>query len=126
MPILSRLAAIVVLLPFFLSGCQERAAAPQAASTTTSTDADEEAQIRQNLAQLSPEDRKLAQAQKFCAIEGDNRLGAMGKPVKIVMAGEPVFLCCKGCSQDAQKHPAQTLARVRELRKKHGSPFVGM
>ena len=36
-----------------------------------------------NLAKLGEEDRKIAEEQKFCAIETGNRLGAMGKPVMV-------------------------------------------
>src|SRR5262249_3435145 len=57
----------------------------------------DEAKIKANLAKLSPEDRKAAEAQKWCAIETENELGAMGTPIKVVLKGEPVFLCCKMC-----------------------------
>src|SRR4051812_32238730 len=56
----------------------------------------EAAEIRESLAKLSAEDRKLAEAQKWCAIEDESRLGSMGVPMKILVKGEPVFLCCKG------------------------------
>ena len=85
--------------------------------------ADEEAEIKQNLAKLSDEDRKLAEAQKYCAIEDENRLGSMGVPVKIALKDskgkeQPVFLCCKGCKDDATKDPAATLAKVEKLKAK--------
>jgi len=79
---------------------------------------EEEAEIQANLAKLSPEDRKLAEAQKYCAIEDENRLGAMGPPVKILVKDQPVFLCCKGCTKQAQKDPDKTLAKVAELKTK--------
>ena len=47
--------------------------------------AEEEAEIKKNLAKLPDEDRKLAEAQKYCAIEDDNRLGSMGVLVRIVL-----------------------------------------
>jgi hypothetical protein len=47
------------------------------------------------------DDRKLAEEQKFCAIENDNRLGSMGTPVKVMVKDQPVFLCCKGCQKKA-------------------------
>jgi Cu/Ag efflux protein CusF len=79
---------------------------------------DEEAGIKESLAKLSPQDRKLAEAQKFCAVQGkESRLGSMGPPVKIMLKDEPVFLCCKGCTKEAQAHPEKTLARVKELKK---------
>jgi hypothetical protein len=85
--------------------------------------AEEEAEIKKNLAKLSDDDRKAAEAQKYCAIEDDNRLGSMGVPVKIVLKDskgkeQPVFLCCKGCKDDATKDPAATLAKVEKLKAK--------
>jgi len=82
------------------------------------TSADEEAEIKEELSKLSPEDRKLAEAQGYCAIESDNRLGVMGVPYKIMIKDQPVFLCCKGCAKDAQKDPEKTLATVKELKDK--------
>jgi hypothetical protein len=77
-----------------------------------------EAEIKANLAKLSPEDRKLAEAQKYCAVEDDNRLGEMGVPIKLTIKDQPVFLCCKGCKKDAEKDPDKTLAKVKELKAK--------
>jgi hypothetical protein len=57
---------------------------------------EEDAEISANLAQLSPEDRKLAEAQRICPVT-ENRLGSMGPPVKVALEGQPVFLCCDGC-----------------------------
>lgn len=84
---------------------------------------DKEAKIQANLAKLSPEDRKIAEEQKFCVIEPENRLGAMGKPIKVMLKGDdgqehPVFLCCKGCVKEAKAHPAETLAKLKEIKEK--------
>ena len=78
----------------------------------------DEAKIREALARLDPEDRRLAEAQRFCAVETENRLGSMGTPVKIEVKDQPVFLCCKGCRKRALADPDATLARVRELKAK--------
>jgi hypothetical protein len=77
-----------------------------------------EKEIKANLAKLSPEDRKLAEAQKYCAVENDDRLGEMGVPIKIMLKDQPVFLCCKGCKKEAEKDPDKTLAKVKELKAK--------
>src|SRR5829696_8334462 len=60
---------------------------------------DEEAAIQASLAKLGPEDQKLAEQQRFCAVENDSRLGSMGPPVKVMLKEQPVFLCCKGCTK---------------------------
>jgi hypothetical protein len=81
-------------------------------------DKKDEAEIKANLAKLSAEDRKLAEAQKYCAIEDDNRLGEMGVPIKLTIKDQPVFICCKSCKKDAEKDPEKTLAKVKELKAK--------
>ena len=68
------------------------------------------------LAKLSAEDRKLAQMQRFCAIEEESMLGSMGQPVKLVLEGQPVFLCCTGCEESAKADPKATLAKVKQLK----------
>src|SRR5262249_41087666 len=79
-------------------------------------DAKLEAKVKANLAQLSPEDRRLAEAQGYCPNTDDNRLGAMGPPIKVMVKGQPVFLCCKACLDTVQANPDQTLAKVEELK----------
>jgi multidrug efflux pump subunit AcrA (membrane-fusion protein) len=76
----------------------------------------EDAKVRIALAKLSAGDRRLAEAQQFCAIQSTNRLGSMGPPVKIMILDQPVFLCCSGCRQEAIDHPQQTLATVANLK----------
>jgi hypothetical protein len=78
----------------------------------------EDAEIQAALAKLGPEDRKLAEEQKFCAVENDNRLGEMGTPVKVMVRDQPVFLCCKSCKEEALADPDKTLAKVKELKAK--------
>jgi hypothetical protein len=106
----SRWACPFLLLPLFLLGCTN--------STPVSQEKpqDKEAKIKAALAQLDPDDRTLAEEQKFCAVETENRLGSMGKPIKLTIEDETVFLCCKGCEKAARKDAKKTLARVEELR----------
>lgn len=86
------------------------------------TPAEEDREVVANLAQLTPEDRKLAQAQKVCAVESDNRLGAMGVPVKIVIKGQPIFLCCEDCRETALADPDKTLSQVKKLKERVAGP----
>ena len=74
-----------------------------------------EKKISEALAPLSPADRKLAEAQRFCPMMEYSRLGAMGTPVKLVIDGKPVFVCCKGCVDDAKEHGAATLKMAQKL-----------
>ncbi|MEJ7593685.1 MAG: hypothetical protein WKF77_19270 [Planctomycetaceae bacterium] len=48
-----------------------------------------EKEIAASLGELSAADRKLAQAQRFCTMMEYSRLGAMGKPVKVMIEGKP-------------------------------------
>lgn len=75
-----------------------------------------QSRIQQNLDKLTSDDRRLAEQQKYCAVETDNELGSMGVPVKVVLKGQAVFLCCKGCRETAEAEPDKTLARAKKLR----------
>jgi hypothetical protein len=81
-----------------------------------STPEDSEATMTQALARLSADDRKIAEKQQFCPILSENKLGAMGVPVKVMLDNQPVFLCCDGCKKQAQDHPQETLAKVQKLK----------
>ena len=73
--------------------------------------------IQAALDKLSPEDRALADAQGDCPIT-NQPLGSMGKPLKVVVNGQSVFVCCKGCVEDATDKPDETLKKVEELKAK--------
>jgi Cu(I)/Ag(I) efflux system membrane fusion protein len=79
---------------------------------------DEDARVKAALGKLSSPDRRLAEAQAFCPVLRDNRLGSMGVPVKVMVKGQPVFLCCAGCKEKALANPDQTLAKVEQLKAK--------
>jgi hypothetical protein len=76
-----------------------------------------EADIQAALKELSAADRKLATAQRFCVVMTRDRLGAMGTPVKVVLEGKPVFLCCESCREQALEDPKATLKTVEQLKK---------
>jgi hypothetical protein len=77
-----------------------------------------DAAISGNLAKLSAEDRQLVLAQGYCPVMKDNRLGAMGAPVKVMINNQAVFLCCADCEKEAQANPERTLATVADLKAK--------
>jgi hypothetical protein len=126
----SWLAGIVVF-SLVVAGCKDGSTGQsktgsQVASETKSSDksvgGDREAKIKANLAKLSPEDRQAAEEQKYCAVEEDHRLGSMGAPIKLMIKDKPVFVCCKSCVDDAESHPDETLAKVKELKEKAKQP----
>ncbi len=75
-----------------------------------------------SLAKLKPADLALAESQLFCPINEGSRLGSMGVPVKVELAGKPVFLCCKGCEEEALANPKETLAKVEAIKKAAAKP----
>ncbi|HWB09488.1 MAG TPA: efflux RND transporter periplasmic adaptor subunit [Pirellulales bacterium] len=92
-----------------------RPSTPDDPDAMVTAKADPNARIKAALGKLSAEDRGLAEAQRFCAVEGENLLGSMGRPVKLMIEGQPVFLCCEGCQDAAKADPKKTLAKVKEL-----------
>ncbi len=88
-----------------------------AGSAISSQSQDVEAEIETALSALAPEDQALARAQRTCPVIKESRLGSMGPPVKVLIDGKPVFLCCEGCKDDALARPQETLSEVARLRK---------
>jgi Cu(I)/Ag(I) efflux system membrane fusion protein len=91
-----------------------------------STPDDPDAKLQAAFAKLSPEDLALIQAQKYCPVLSDNLLGSMGPPVKVIVDGQPVFLCCGGCKQKALDNPQETLAKTKTLKEKNGVPVESL
>jgi len=111
------MSCLLIFVPLLIVGCTSPAGpAPSHA-------AGDDEKIKANLDKIpDPADRKLAEEQKFCAVETENRLGSMNVPQKVVIKGEPVFLCCKSCKKEAEEHPDKVLEKARELRKQNGKP----
>jgi hypothetical protein len=111
------MARFIALFPILLLvGCTSSTEKPQAPGANGNAEARE---IEEALAKLDPADRKLAQAQRDCVVSQEH-LGTMGTPVKILVQGQPVFLCCDGCTKKALANPEKTLARAREMKEKNG------
>lgn len=75
------------------------------------------------LAKLPEEERKAAEQQRFCAVQPETPLGAMGAPPKVTIKGQRVFLCCEDCAEKARKDPDKTLATLKELKSKGARTF---
>jgi hypothetical protein len=112
----------------FLAGCigstvdkPAKGSDPQKSPQVSATPEAKNPKILAALEKLDPEDRKLAEAQEWCAVQDKKPLGSMGKPLKIMVKGQPVFLCCEGCEETAQANADKTLAKVEELKAKHSN-----
>jgi len=78
--------------------------------------AEELRDIEAALAKLSPADRRLAEAQGMCVVSNESPLGSMGMPLKVMVDGKPVFICCEGCREEALKDPQATTAKAAKLK----------
>jgi hypothetical protein len=107
----SRLFGVLILVLATVAGCAKTPTAPKAENTPI-----DEAKIQAALAKLSDADRPLAEAQKYCPVE-KTRLGSMGKPARIDIDGQAVFLCCSGCAAEARADAKKTLGQVAQFRK---------
>lgn len=122
----SWLSTSVVVGSLLLVGCQ-RESAPKGtdpkktghAGHKHEENADHGAEdIKAARAKLSKEDLALVEAQNYCPVMPDTRLGEMGVPFKVKINDHTVFLCCKGCRTKALANPEKTLAKVNELKAK--------
>lgn len=96
------LAVLIVTVPFFLTGCGNNT--KESPSTAQ-----------------APSDADLIKAQRECPLTG-KKLGSMGKPVKVMVKSEPVFLCCDSCKDEALAKADKTLAKVKELKTQQNKP----
>ncbi len=95
--------SILVAIGLILTGCSEEQPSQQPSASP-----EEDA-----FAELSPEDRALAEKQKTCPVSGDP-LGSMGKPYKVTIQGRDILLCCLGCKAQIEENPEQYLANLPE------------
>ena len=88
--------------------------------------------IEESMSQLSAEDRKLAEAQKHCPVgvefDDDGQptgglLGSIGKPVRMTVEGQSVFIACPSCAEPFKEDTAnymKVLAKIRASQAKSG------
>ena len=89
--------------------------APAAGSQTKAMSPDNS--IQEALAALSEADRAAAEKQQVCPVT-DKPLDAMGKPYKVEVKGQSVFLCCDGCEEQLKKDPDKYLAKLKPVAEK--------
>ncbi len=111
-----RIAALLAALA--LTGCGGTADKPQAGATPGQSQGPKPDEVAAERAKLPPDDRALVEAQEWCVVNTEERLGSMGPPLKLDLKGQPVFVCCKGCRRKAETDPDRTLAKAEELKAK--------
>jgi hypothetical protein len=85
----------------------------QSAASEPAESNQDNAEIEQALAKLSPEDQALAKKQKDCPVTGEP-LGSMGKPIKVTVAGRKAFVCCEGCVDELKENFAKYEGKLPE------------
>ncbi len=60
---------------------------------------------------MTKADAPLIAKQARCPVM-DESLGSMGQPIKLLVGGKPLYLCCKGCIKKVQAEPEKYLAMV--------------
>ncbi|MEL7335940.1 MAG: hypothetical protein AAFN70_07030 [Planctomycetota bacterium] len=60
---------------------------------------------------MAKADGALVAKQAKCPVM-DESLGSMGQPIKLLVGGKPLFLCCKACIKKVQAQPEKYLAMV--------------
>ncbi len=63
------------------------------------------------LAALGQSDQAGIARQRVCPVTGA-ALDSMGGPVKVLVGGQPLYLCCKGCLGKVQSDPEAYLAKA--------------
>jgi uncharacterized protein (TIGR02231 family) len=71
--------------------------------------------IKAAMDKLSPEDRKLAEQQIFCAVDQDTALGSTGPIIKVMAKTQPLFVCCKGCEAAVKADPDDAILQFQRL-----------
>ena len=86
--------------------------------TKITKDPAEEKEIEEAFSELSPEDRKLAETQEICPVT-EVRLGTlgMGAPIKVVVKGTPIMICCEGCRDGLLEEPDNYFAILEDYHK---------
>ena len=111
-----RIAALLAALA--LTGCGGNADKPEGSPPPAPAKDTKPDEVADERAKLPPDERALVEAQEWCVINTDERLGSMGPPLKLDIKGQPVFVCCKGCKRKAEADPDKTLAKAGELKAK--------
>ena len=82
-----------------------------------------QARPKVEVVKFTDSDAALISKQAVCPVM-DEPLGGMGQPIKLLVGGKPLFLCCKGCIKKVQAEPEKYLAMVYRDGEK-GSKGVG-
>lgn len=108
-------SAGLLVIVTMLVGCSGQNASLPSDSKPASADwkAGLDEAVVEGLSELPDADRNAALAQKECPVTGKT-LGSMGKPPKVTVQGQEVFLCCSGCEEEIKSKPDEYLAKLNK------------
>ena len=93
-------------------GASGRPTSASASGVQRSTSKELSSKELKQIAKLPKSDQEIARAQKVCPVTGQ-LLGSMGVPIKVMVKGQPVFLCCAGCKSETDHNPDAVLDTLR-------------
>jgi hypothetical protein len=70
--------------------------------------------LQVTLAALDQSDQAGVARQRVCPVTGA-ALGSMGDPIKVLVGGQPLYLCCKGCLGKVQGDPEAYLRKAGQV-----------
>lgn len=105
----------IVGLSFAVLGCGTKPSPPANTESHHSHEhtTQQETEVDDAFAKLSPEDREAALAQKMCPVS-DQALGSMGTPIKVTVEGRDVFVCCQGCVDELKTKFDEYVAKLEK------------
>lgn len=119
-------AALILGLGLLAVGCGQRPEAHHAPEPEMKEEpakpearSEKERKVEAARARLDPADLALVEEQDYCPVMPRQKLGSMGVPVKVMVKGQPLFLCCKGCKATAEEEPDETLKALADLKAKN-------
>ena len=62
----------------------------------------------EGIAQFSATDQVAALRQRTCPVTQEP-LGSMGKPIRVTVGGQSIFVCCEGCVAAVKRNPDKYL-----------------
>ncbi len=69
----------------------------------------------EGIAQLPLAEQRAALKQRTCPVTKEP-LGSMGKPIRVSVAGQSLFVCCEGCVGALKENPAKYLTAAAPTR----------
>lgn len=118
----SSLTALSALLfAVAIVGCSQSSDSETASSNNSTSPGDEHtdhdhgsmAGMEKGLSELSEADRAAAMKQHVCPVTGE-MLGTMGKPIKVTVKDQDVWVCCSGCTKQLKEDPDKYLAKLQD------------